>query len=66
MEEYIPDHSPSVEEIEMEVDAWRHEFEQKPYFVRCKTCSAPDLASEQRLREKGWALSGEGVFCPSH
>jgi hypothetical protein len=66
VEEYIPEHDPSLDDIEEDMAAWQREFELKPYSVQCKTCSAPDLGSERTLREKGWALSGDGEFCPSH
>jgi hypothetical protein len=66
VEEYIPEHDPSLDDMEDDMAAWRLAFERKPYSVKCKTCSAPDLDSEQNLREKGWALSGDGEFCPSH
>jgi hypothetical protein len=64
--EYHDEYDQLAAEIEAEMAAWHEMFDRTPFFVRCKVCSAPDLAPEKTLRERGWALSGQGEFCPSH
>ena len=63
MSDYIPDFTPDEA---AEYEAWLDSFGDEKYIVRCKVCDAPDCDTQQHLQLKGWALSGQGEYCPSH
>jgi hypothetical protein len=45
-----------------------HEYEQKPYTVRCDIpdCDVSGIGSEKQLRAAGWYLGRHEEICPNH